>query len=500
MAKPDKAVQFGDWKPDIALVDNQFAAIAENVYPAANSYVPWEKLAPITTAQLPAKCLGLTFARTLTGSYLIFAGTATHLYRWSGSAWVDISRTTDGAYSVAPGDRWTWAQFGQNLIAVQIGDAPQTINVDSGANFANLGGSPPKATSVCVIGDFLVLAGLVQATGFSNRRMIQWSAINDITGWTIGTNLSDIQEMPDGGPVIGVAGGEVGFVVQDRSIRSMQFLPGDNLIIFSFSRVEREKGCMAKYGFIYTRGILFFVAEDGFYALGAPQPPIGANAVNDWFRDNSDPKRRDQTYAYADPRKPRVLWAFYSSDTSTNYDRVIVFDWSLNKWSYGRPTAQQWGTLAAQGVDLDTDIPGDPIDHPLDSTAPSLDSTAYFGGRPVVAAIDINGILCFQDGSPLAATIDTAESHLSPGMRSFVSAAYPLIDAAGDALTVAVGERERLQDPQSYGAPQPVGSTGSAPVYSSSRLHRFRVFVPEAVQWTHAQGVQVEAQPDGEGY
>jgi len=37
-------------------------------------------------------------------------------------------------------------------------------------------------------------------------------------------------------------------------------------------------------------------------------------------------------------------------------------------------------------------------------------------------------------------------------------------------------------------------------VYSSSRLHRFRVFVPEAVQWTHAQGVQVEAQPDGEGY
>ena len=137
-------MQFGDWRPDIALVDNQFAAIAENVYPGANSYVPLPGPAPITTAQLPAKCVGLTFARTLTGAYLIFAGTATKLYRWSGSAWVDISRTTGGAYNVAAGDRWTWAQFGQNLVAVHIGDAPQTINVDTGTNFANLGGSPPQ--------------------------------------------------------------------------------------------------------------------------------------------------------------------------------------------------------------------------------------------------------------------------------------------------------------------------------------------------------------------
>ena len=164
MAKPDKGVQFGEWRPDIALIDNQYAAIAENVYPGPNSYLPFPGLAPITAAQLPG-CIGLTFARTLTGAYLIFAGTATKLYRWSGSAWVDVSRTVGGAYNVAAGDRWTWAQFGQNLVAVQIGDAPQTINVDTGTNFANLGGSPPKATSVCVIGDFLVLAGLVQATG-----------------------------------------------------------------------------------------------------------------------------------------------------------------------------------------------------------------------------------------------------------------------------------------------------------------------------------------------
>ena len=38
--------------------------------------------------------------------------------------------------------------------------------------------------------------------------------------------------------------------------------------------------------------------------------------------------------------------------------------------------------------------------------------------------------------------------------------------------------------------------TGSAALYSSSRLHRFRRIFRGTV-WTHAQGVLVEAQQDG---
>ena len=31
----------------------------------------------------------------------------------------------------------------------------------------------------------------------------------------------------------------------------------------------------------------------------------------------------------------------------------------------------------------------------------------------------------------------------------------------------------------------------------SSRLHRFRRYIPAATVWTHAQGVLIEAQQDG---
>jgi len=39
--------------------------------------------------------------------------------------------------------------------------------------------------------------------------------------------------------------------------------------------------------------------------------------------------------------------------------------------------------------------------------------------------------------------------------------------------------------------------TGSAALYSSARLHRFRRHIPGATVWTHAQGVVIEAQQDG---
>ena len=50
-------------------------------------------------------------------------------------------------------------QSGPTLFAVNVNDAPQLIDIDSGANFAVLPGSPPRATNVKAIGDFLLLSG-----------------------------------------------------------------------------------------------------------------------------------------------------------------------------------------------------------------------------------------------------------------------------------------------------------------------------------------------------
>jgi len=494
-------IEFSEWRPDIALLDTKFAADVENVFAGVNSYLPFPSLVPFSTATLPAPARGFYSARTINGEWKTFAGTETKLYQWTMTAWVDVSRTVGGAYSVPIGEMWAFEQSGTKLVAVNVNDNPQVIDIDSGTNFANLAGSPPKAGHVKQIGDFLFLSRLTTA-GLYNNRVIIWSAINDITGWTVGTNLCDMQEMPDGGPVQGIAGSEIGYIVQDRTIRSLQFLPGDVTFIFNISRIINDRGSISKYGFTSIGNVLYFLAEDGFYSISGQQvTPIGADKVNEWFLAHSNIDERDIVHCLAAVNKPRIVWVFHTGSTDTLYDEQIIFDWSNSRWSRAKVPAQIWGLVSTPNLDLDTDgpEPGDPL---LDSTAFGLDSFAYIGGRPQIGAIDDLGRLCMLNGPNLPATLETAEVHLVPGKRAFVNEVYPLDDATGSPLgTISNGVRETLQaGPPVWSPPIDIEpAVGSAFVMTSARLHRFRRFIPRGLVWTHAQGVAVAMQPDGEG-
>ncbi len=328
----------------------------------------------------------------------------------------------------------------------------------------------------------------------SNNRKIRWSAVDDPTGWTVGTNLCDEQEFPDNGPVLGVSGGEIGYVVQDRGIRTMQFLPGDTNFIFTFSRVLKERGCISPYGFTTVGNTLYFAAEDGFYALLGQQVfTIGQDKVNEWFVANSDPGGRAVLQCVSAFR-PYVFWAYYSTSNMSAYDKIILFDWSQQKWARGSIAAEVWGVIATTGLDLDT-TGSEPGDSLADSTAQSLDSAAYIGGRPLVGAVNASGYLSALNGPNLQSTLETAEVHPAPGYRAFVTSAYPRGDAADGTITVST--RERLQDSPAWGSPIALEITGSAAIFRTGRLHRFRYITPAGGVWTHAQGIDIEAQPDG---
>lgn len=436
--------------------------------------------------------VGLALARTSSGSFKIYAGTTTKFFSWSATGWSDVTRASGGNYNVQSGHLWRSVQFGQYLYTTNVSDTLQRIEVNTGTAYAAVTGSPPQAKNVAVIGPFLVLSGLS-----TNSRLIQWSALEDPTGWTVGTNLSDQQEMPDGGPVQGVAGGEgLGYVVQDRAIRTMQWLPGDTTTIFSFSKVSEDVGSVSPYGFISLNNVLYCLDYGGFYALSGNQLfPIGHEKIDTWFFDNSDPARLNQVLAFKFVKHMEIGWAFYSQASSTTYDKIIIYDIPTQRWSLATISAKIWAQLASTGIDLDTST-GEPDDALLDSSAASLDSSAYIGGLPSTGAIDENGLLSFLSGPNLEAKLETSERHLVPGMRAFINEVYPLDDAS-DTGTIAVGSRERLQNTLSWGAAAPLEVTGTASVLSSARLHRFRRTIPAMATWTHAQGVVVDAQQDG---
>ncbi len=435
---PKMPVELAEWRPDLATLDNQFSADVENVFATLNSYTPVPSLIPYRPNMAPIPdppVVGLVGVRLKNSLWGIFAGTRTKLYKFTPLGWVDVSRTVGGPYDVPFGttnELWSFAAFGDELYAQQIGDTLQVINIDTGTNFEDAPGDPPLAHKVSQIGDFLVLSNLSPTVTWPNvnHRMIHWCGINDPTNWTVGLGLSDQQEFPDGGPVQGVAGSEtIGYVVQERAIRTMQFMPGDTTFIFSFSRVVQDRGSISEFGFTTFANVLYFLAEEGFYALAGQQlTPIGSQKINEWFLANTDLGRRNIVQCLASNR-PYVLWACHASTTSPWYDRIVLYNWVLDRWIRITESAYMWATLSSTELDLDTDDPGDPDDVYLDSTSPGLDSFGYLGGRPLIVAIDINGHLATLTGPNLQATVETSERHLMPGLRAFVSDVYPMTDA-----------------------------------------------------------------------
>jgi hypothetical protein len=399
-----------------------------------------------------------------------------------------------GNYAVPAGDYWSFTQFGSKVIAVNIADNPQTIDIDTGAtNFSLLGGSPPKAKYVTVVGDFVFLANISTLP----LRIIN-SSINDTTGWTVGVNLCDTQDFPDGAAINGLAGGEFGWVLQERAIRRAIFQPGNDQA-FRYERVERERGAISGYSLVAVRDKIFFYADDGFYSFDTQNglQPIGHQRVNTWFRENSDSSRKASIVGFTDPSGPRAIWAFYGS-TATFFDQIIIYDWGIDQWSHASQTAQFWGRQVTTSITLE----GLNTYGSIDTGVPfSLDSPVWQGGIPVIMGITSFGRLAFLNGStPLNATLLTSPQQLTPAGRSFVQGVEP-IGLFNDAIqTLRVGKREHSKNSVVYsGAITPSTRSGIGRMRSSGRIHQFEQNLSQTsgLMWKFAEGIDVDANPDG---
>jgi hypothetical protein len=277
----------------------------------------------------------------------------------------------------------------------------------------------------------------------------------------------------------------------------MQFVPGADYV-FTFQEIEGAKGCLAPRSAVGVGTKVFYLADDGFYSIGGDGiSPIGQERVNQWFNQNSDPARRYLVQGVMDPRGPRIFWSFHSSASATYYDRVLIYDWLLNKWTWAEQSAQWWSQLAQGSIDLDD------ITASIDSLDYSLDSPLLVGGQPLFGGVDSAGYFAILEGNLLPATIQTPEFHLVSGdqgpipmMRGFLRGVYPRVDNES-ATTVTISHRERMQNAWTAKTPVSIARTGWAYMRVSARTCRVQVDIPASGSWTNAQGIDLDATMDG---
>ena len=468
-------VTFGEWLPDQPGVIGALTT-ARNCFPKAVGYGAFPQEVDYSDAA-PQDLTAAAAAKDTNSITSIYAAGTTRLFKLDTSdfSWDDISAVT---YSGTSG--WKFTQFGNSLIAANESNTMQYIDVMSGTTFANIAADAPKAKFVTVVRDFVV-SGYQSA----NKSRIQWSGINNEKTWTTSaTTQADFQDVPDGGFVQGVTGGEFGLVLLERSIVRMSYV--GTPLIFQFDNIARNRGCFEPNSVIQWQGITYFLGDDGFYACdGQNLKNIGAEKVNRYFFNSLKESDLGNMSAAIDPINNLVVWGYPTVDLDY---RVLVYHVPTGKWSYADSTATRVSPVSTPSITLEG---LDAFSASLDALGISLDSRNWLGGKLLLLGIDGNKLITFT-GASKTATIETADISADAN-QSMVTMLKPIVDGGtGDA---SVASRLQLNQTVTFPTVTSANSENRIGVRSYGRYHRVKL--QPTGTWTTAIGIDVDIQQAG---
>ena len=469
-------VTFGEWLPDQPGVIGALTT-AKNCYPRAVGYGPFpaEEDYSDSAAQ---NLTNVVAARDVAGTTKVFASGTTRLYILDSS---DFSLDDVSATTYTNATMWKFTQFGNKVIGASEAHTMQAYDLTTTANFANLSSDAPKAKFVTVVRDFVV-------TGYQtdNPTRVQWSGINNEATWAVSaTTQADFQNIPDGGRVQGVTGGEFGIVLMDRSIYRMSYV--GTPLIFQFDNISRNLGCYESNSVIQWQGITYFLSDDGFYACDGQQiVNIGAEKVNRYFFTTLREAEIDLMSVAVDPSKNLVMWGYSCTDLTY---RILMYHVPTKRWAYADSTVNRIASSSTPAVTLEG---LDNFSASLDALQTPLDSRLWLGGKLQLAGVTGAKIITFT-GPAKTALIDTADISADQN-QSMITLVKPLVDNGSG--SVAVESRLQLNATLSFPSVTAANSENRVGVRSYGRYHRVRL-EPSGNNWSSAIGVDVEIQQAG---
>jgi hypothetical protein len=481
-------IEFKDWLPDQPAYLNKGVTTALNCYPSAVGYRSVNAFQAVSGAATN-KIAGVFAAKDNNGNVKLFAGDATKLYVFggAGNALVDASKA--GGYNIGASGRWRSTQFGDKLlVAGGTGEEVQKWQLGTDTSFSDLSASCPNADFITVVRDQVWVASIDDGSGKKPSR-VQWSGINDETSWTVGTDQSDFQEIPDAGNITGLCGGQNAVILMERAIAVASYVGSP--LIYQIDRVETARGCAYSGSVAQIGGLVFFLAEDGFYAFdGSKSQPIGAEKVNRFFLNDMDLAYTSKMSAAVDPTQQVVAWSYVSNASPDGEpDRMIVFNYTLGRWSLVEVGADIIAPFFTSGQDLES---LDALYADIDAVGSILDSHLFKGGSFVFGGAYQKKLHAFS-GAPIAATFETAEFPVAKDKHALVTRTVPHF--TGGSVSMQVGARDRHDDPVVFDAGSALTDEGFCEHRVQGRFHRAKMTI--SGNWENAQGLDIEGRALG---
>jgi hypothetical protein len=470
-----KAITFGEWLPDQPPIAGALVE-AKNVIPNQIGYAPLPSVSAISNDA--SDTLNGVFGGRFGTVTKVFATSNTKIFQYSSSNLNLSNVSRSGNYSASPTGRWSFAQFGKVVLAANGAEPLQGYTLDSSSTFLNVASAAPTASFVSVVRDFVVCAKIP-----SNPNRVLWSDINDETDWISGpASQSDFQDIPDGGNVVGVQGGEFGLIFLEKSISRMTYAGAP--LYFQFDTLSRGLGCLEPRSIAQYGSLSFFLSDDGFYYCdGQKIVPIGAEKIDRFFFNDAELALLNTMSCAVDPVRRCVFW-LYTNNSSVQ--SVLIYNFQVQRWSRGETTADFIAGVETEGITLES---LDNYSGSLDDLDISLDDRFWLANNTLLAGVEGTKIVAFS-GANAKAEIITGDL---TNKNSIITLAKPQVD--NGTASVAVASRDRLDSDVIFGDASEADNENRCSLRSHGRYHRIKV-LPSG-NYTSAVSVEIDIKPRG---
>jgi len=475
---------FGDYLPDLPAHLSEALAIAENVVPLANGYAPIGQFAPAANGTLAGPCIGAGACR-YQGTTFVFVGASltspspsTTLYRYTSSGFAPVKT------GLTPSANMRFCPYGRFMLATNGVDPIQSYDCLPATTFAPLGGSPPLASFLAVVRGFVV-AGYAGA----NPLRVQWSDTGNPANWTAGgASLAGQFDMPSGGDITGVVGGEYGLIFQERRIVRMSFT-GDEAI-WQFDEISANTGCVAPNSLVTWGRLTFFLSDKGWMMCdGSSVTPIGDQKIDKAFLSKAQNSFFDAMSVAIDPINSLLVASLPSTQPTTE---LFLYSFLLGRWTTAKLTVER--LVSAFGLNATLEEL-DAIYGSIDAMTASFDSPQFKGGRPVLMLVDGGHRLGTLSGPNAAATLVDARREFAAGRKARLRSVRPLTNAA--APQVLVYGRDSLADSDAVTSYAQRTAGGIFPTREAWNMMQIGLTLPAGADWTYVQGFDADVVAGG---
>jgi hypothetical protein len=359
------------WMPDADPTQPGVIPEAQNLLPTQRGYAPDFGLLPsaLWSTSIPAAPRGVgSVFREIAGERELLVGTQSAIYWAAPSGVFNISATAPYNPVLSVRDGWRFDTFGAYVLAVSRNNAMQQSPgpastlpwslAGTGRQFVAIAGAP-AANCIAVQGEFVMLANFNASSTWPYTDGWWCSAAGDHADWTLDTATFCAQGrlVQTPGPILRlITFGDEILAFKARSILRGRFT-GQPSIPWAWDIVSTSVGIVGHDAICDAEGVLYWLADDGFYAYNGGAPQRIAGAPLEWFKRQS---LSNETFYAAraawDTVRRVVRWAFIGQAAEdVAFERLrggVAYHPDTGRWGPFSCDAQAFVTLPFDNVPM----------------------------------------------------------------------------------------------------------------------------------------------------